>query len=39
LQKLREADDIISNSQGGLMAIEGQIKQLEVNQLPEKERD
>lgn len=39
LQKLREADDIISNSQGGLMAIEGQIKQLEVNQLPEKERE
>ncbi len=39
LQKLREADDIISNSQGGLLAIDGQIKQLEVNQLPEKERE
>lgn len=37
LQKLREADDIISNSQGGLLAIEGQIKQLDMTQLPEKE--
>jgi hypothetical protein len=39
LQKLREADDIISNSQGGLLAIEGQIKQLDTTQLPEKERE
>ncbi len=39
LQKLREADDIISNSQGGLLAIDGQIKQLDTTQLPEKERE
>lgn len=39
LQKLREADDIIANSHGGLMAIDGQIKQLDMTQLPEKERE
>ncbi|HLG04388.1 MAG TPA: hypothetical protein VI731_12390 [Bacteroidia bacterium] len=39
LQKLREADDIITNSQGGLHAIDSQIRQLELNQLPEKERE
>lgn len=39
LQKLREADDIISNSQGSLMAIDGQIKQLDMAQLPDKERE
>jgi hypothetical protein len=39
LQKLREADDIITNSQGSLQAIDGQIRQLDLTQLPEKERE
>jgi hypothetical protein len=39
LQKLREADDIIANSQGSLMAIDNQIKQLDMTQLPDKERE
>ncbi|GAB4130961.1 MAG: hypothetical protein Fur0041_00750 [Bacteroidia bacterium] len=39
LQKLREADDIISNSQGSLQAIEGQLRQLDLSQLPDKERE
>jgi len=39
LQKLREADDIIANSQGSLLAIDGQIKQLDMTQLPDKERE
>lgn len=39
LQKLREADDIISNSQGSLQAIDGQIRQLDLTQLPDKERE
>lgn len=39
LQKLREADDIITNSQGSLAAIEAQIRQLELTQLPDKERE
>lgn len=39
LQKLREADDIIANSQGSLQAIDGQIRQLDLTQLPEKERE
>ncbi|HEU4719180.1 MAG TPA: hypothetical protein VFU15_15155 [Bacteroidia bacterium] len=39
LQKLREADDIISNSQGGLISLEGQIRQLDLTQMPDKERE
>lgn len=39
LQKLREADEIINNSQGNILGIEGQIRQLELTQLPDKERE
>jgi DNA repair protein SbcC/Rad50 len=39
LQKLREADDIITNSQGGIHAIDAQIRQLDLTQLPDKERE
>lgn len=39
LQKLREADEIINNSQGQILGIEGQIRQLELTQLPDKERE
>jgi DNA repair protein SbcC/Rad50 len=39
LQKLREADDIIANSQGSLQAIDGQIRQLDLTQIPDKERE
>ncbi|MBI3511724.1 MAG: hypothetical protein HY064_13775 [Bacteroidetes bacterium] len=38
-QKLREADDIIANSQGALIALEGQLRQLDLTQLPDKERE
>jgi hypothetical protein len=39
LQKLREADEIINNSQGNILGLEGQIRQLDLNQLPDKERE
>jgi hypothetical protein len=39
LQKLREADDIIANSQGALIALEGQIRQIDLTSMPDKERE
>lgn len=39
LQKLREADEIINNSQGNILGLEGQIRQLDLNQTPDKERE
>lgn len=39
LAKLKDADDIITNSQGNEIAIENLIKQLDSSDLPEKERE
>jgi DNA repair protein SbcC/Rad50 len=39
LSKLKDADDVISNSQGSMEALEGMLKQLEITDLPEKERE
>ncbi|TND10524.1 MAG: hypothetical protein FD123_166 [Bacteroidetes bacterium] len=39
LQKLKEADDIITNSQGNEQAIESLIKQINTADLPERERE
>jgi len=39
LAKLKDADDIITNSQGNETAIESLIKQLDTGDMPEKERE